>query len=46
MKCKNCNAELLDNTSFCPYCGTKSEYQQEQKVEVINETKKGPSMSR
>lgn len=40
MKCKNCNAELLDNTAFCPYCGTKSEYQQEQKVEVINETKK------
>lgn len=40
MKCINCNAELLDNGSFCPYCGTKSEYQQEQKVEVINETKK------
>lgn len=40
MKCINCNAELLDNTAFCPYCGTKSEYQQEQKVEVINETKK------
>lgn len=40
MKCINCNAELLDNTSFCPYCGTKSEFQQEQKVEVINEAKK------
>ena len=40
MKCKNCNAELLDNTAFCPYCGTKSEYQHEPKVEVINETKK------
>lgn len=23
MKCLNCNAELLENAEFCPYCGTK-----------------------
>ena len=33
MKCKNCNAELLDNTAFCPYCGTKCE---EQVIEVLD----------
>ena len=23
MKCLNCNAELLEGSEFCPYCGTK-----------------------
>lgn len=30
MKCENCKAELLDNTTFCPYCGTKTN------VDVVN----------
>lgn len=44
MKCENCNAELLDNTSFCPYCGTKTNINivnvPEVKEEVNNEPQK------
>ena len=36
MKCNNCNAELLEGSSFCPYCGTKCESVVAQKVEVLN----------
>ena len=39
MKCNNCNAELLDGTEFCPYCGTKTEYTSDKKepeIEVLN----------
>ncbi len=36
MKCNNCNAELLEGSSFCPYCGTKCESVVEPKVEVLN----------
>lgn len=25
MYCKNCGKELLDNTQYCPYCGTKQD---------------------
>ena len=33
MKCKNCNAELLEGSAFCPYCGTKCDSPE---VEVLN----------
>lgn len=36
MYCKHCGKELLDNTQYCPYCGTK----QERAVEVTKV--KGP----
>ena len=39
MKCNKCNAELLDETLFCPYCGTKTEYASDKKepeVEILN----------
>ena len=35
MKCNNCNAELLDGTEFCPYCGTKTEYTSDKKEPEI-----------
>lgn len=44
MKCNKCNAELLDGTEFCPYCGTKTEYTSNNKVpevEVLNNQPKG-----
>ncbi len=34
MKCENCKAELLDNSAFCPYCGTKTNC--DVKEEVVN----------
>ena len=43
MKCNNCNAELLDGTEFCPYCGTKTEYTSDKKepeIEVLNNQSK------
>ena len=33
MKCKNCNAELLEGSSFCPYCGSKCDSPE---VEILN----------
>lgn len=39
MKCNNCNAELLEGSSFCPYCGTKCDEGSNsvvKEVEVLN----------
>lgn len=34
MKCKNCQAELQEDISFCPYCGTQLEEQTQQQAEA------------
>ena len=50
MKCVNCNSELLENSEFCPYCGTKCnntntevidnyDLKSDQKVQVEEEAK-------
>lgn len=37
MICENCGKELLDDSSFCPYCGTKVEKPQDPIPEPIEE---------
>ena len=33
MKCSNCNAEIADNSVFCPFCGTQHGEVEEQWAE-------------
>lgn len=33
-KCENCGAEIV--SKFCPYCGTKTNFEEEKKVEKSN----------
>ena len=47
MKCNVCNAELKEEQSFCPYCGTKIEKQVESapvesRTEAANVSVSGP----
>ena len=43
MKCSKCGAELLDNSSFCPYCGTKTEEVVKPKVKFCPNCQKAVS---
>ena len=50
MKCNVCNAELKEEQSFCPYCGTKIEKQVESapvesRTEAANVSVSGPGPS-
>ena len=46
MNCKNCNAQLIDGSSFCPFCGAEfsdDEIIKPKKVEVQAFTRKNPN---